>query len=176
MFLSVTNQENLMKKKYVALTVIIITLISAYAFFIPRHKAILPPKKQITQPMEPIHANHQPSEKIKDLTTEEDIQTLIKETGPIVMVMHAPWCGACTYVDAYLPTLAALFEGRVTFYTVNTNNIEITRRLQLTNIIKERVAYLPTFLLMQHGTTYEQLVGAMELQELRSKIETIFNL
>ncbi len=172
-----------MKKNTILTLVGITTLLLISLLIISKKYSLWPSwicsKTESTQTSSPINSNVMPIEEvtlITEVTTPEEFENLRKDEMPILIKFYATWCGACQYVDTYFPALAQHFKGKVTFYTINNDNKTITDLIEQTHFLKEPIAYLPTFVLMKHGSINQQIIGVKEFEYMQSKIAEIFSL
>ncbi len=83
---------------------------------------------------------------------------------PVLVMFSAVWCGSCYRVTPVLDDLAAEYEGRVKFVTVDYDrNPELVGRYQ--------VDAVPYVLLFQDGKAVDARVGVHPAQSYRNWIE-----
>lgn len=102
--------------------------------------------------------------------TDENIQGIIAEGGPVVVDFWATWCGPCMAMAPVIEQLAKEYEGRVTIgkYNVDEENDFCTEC---------GVRSLPTILFFKNGErTPIRLVGGQKIEALREKVEELLNL
>ena len=119
--------------------------------------------------------NHAPTNLVHAVFSGADFEELMKDNGPLVIKFGADWCGACKYVEQFLPLIAQKFAGKVSFYTINTDNQAVMTAAQEAHLMKSPINYLPTFVFIQTGITKEQTEGAKAPQELIEFITKLFN-
>lgn len=87
--------------------------------------------------------------------------------APIVIDFNATWCGPCRRLAPILEELAAEYEGRVNFYSIDIDkNRELASMLQIQSI--------PYVLFFAQGADEpEEMIGLASKEEIRVYIEKI---
>ena len=87
--------------------------------------------------------------------------------APIVIDFNATWCGPCRRLAPILEELAAEYEGRVNFYSIDIDkNRELASMLQIQSI--------PYVLFFAQGADEpEEMIGLASKEEVRVYIEKI---
>lgn len=116
-------------------------------------------------------ANAQTDNKVKAINQDEFIALFDMETGaiaqPSVFDFNATWCGPCRRLAPILEELAAEYEGRVNFYSIDVdNNRELAQKLQI-----QSIPYVLFFNIK--GDDPEELIGLASKEEVKVYIEKI---
>ena len=117
-------------------------------------------------------ASAQTDNKVKAINQDEFIALFDMETGaiaqPSVFDFNATWCGPCRRLAPILEELAAEYEGRVNFYSIDVdNNRELAQKLQI-----QSIPYVLFFNIK--GDDPEELIGLASIEEVKVYIEKIF--
>ena len=108
-------------------------------------------------------ANAQTDNKVKVINQDEFVALFDMETGaiaqPSVFDFNATWCGPCRRLAPILEELAAEYEGRVNFYSIDVdNNRELAQMLQI-----QSIPYVLFFNI--NGDDPEKLIGLASKEE-----------
>ena len=93
------------------------------------------------------------------------------ETGeiahPSVFDVNATWCGPCRQLAPILEELAAEYEGRVNFYSIDVDkNKELAKALEI-----QSIPYVLFF--APGGGDPEEMIGLSSKEEVKAYIERI---
>lgn len=118
-----------------------------------------------------IVANAQTESKVKVINQEDFITLFNMETGaiaqPSVFDFNATWCGPCRKLAPILEELAAEYEGRVNFYSIDTDkNKELAKMLGIQSI--PYVLFFGT-----DGSDPEEMIGLNSKEEVKAYIDKI---
>lgn len=111
-----------------------------------------------------------------EITEPVQLQTIIQDGKPAVIKFYAPWCGACNHVDSYYKDVAAEFNEKVSFYSLNVDTPGLSAEAEKQGINKEKILYLPTFVFFQTGKVQEQQTGVLQKEALIKKVATVFDI
>lgn len=116
-------------------------------------------------------ASAQTESKIKVINQEEYKALFDKQTGaiatPSVFDFNAIWCGPCRKLTPILEELAAEYEGRVHFYSIDVdNNKKLAQDLEI-----QSIPYVLFF--APGGGAPEKMIGLCPKEEVKAYIEKI---
>ena len=116
-------------------------------------------------------ASAQTESKVKEIGMEEFITLFDMEAGtiaqPSVFDFNATWCGPCRKLAPILEELAAEYEGRVNFYSIDTDkNKQLAQAMQI-----ESIPYVLFF--GTNGDDPEEMTGlpSMEKEEIKENVK-----
>lgn len=92
---------------------------------------------------------------------------LLKNNGkPLVVEFCTSWCKSCMRLRPVIEELAKEYNGKI---TIDVCNIEDEGELGR----KFAVRTVPTVLFFKNGVVIDKMVGAIDAETLRSKIENL---
>ena len=84
--------------------------------------------------------------------------------GVTVVDFWAPWCGPCRMIAPIIEELAEHYEGKAKIAKVNTDE-------EPDIAVKFGVRSIPTNIIFKDGALVDQIVGAVNLEVFKSKID-----
>jgi thioredoxin 1 len=102
--------------------------------------------------------------KPQEVTDQTFDSEVIKAERPVLVDFWAPWCGPCRMVAPIVEELAGEYEGRVSFYKLNTDeNPNVSMRYGIRSI--------PTLLVFKGGEPVGQIVGFRPKRDLQKRLD-----
>lgn len=98
---------------------------------------------------------------LTDATFESEV---LNSALPVLVDFWAPWCGPCRVMAPTIDQLAKELEGKVKVAKMNVD--ENNKYAQQFGIMS-----IPTFLFFKEGKVVEQMVGIMEKDDMKSRME-----
>ena len=103
------------------------------------------------------------SDKVQHITQADFEHAVLKSQTPMVVDFYADWCGPCRMVGPVMETLSQEYTGRVSFAKVDTDaNQSLAMRYNIMSI--------PTVMIFKGGRIVDKIVGAMQGDAYRRKI------
>lgn len=96
------------------------------------------------------------------LTTEASFREAVEGEGVTVAVFKTTWCPDCHFIDPFMPELEKQYEGQITFYEVDRDDLpELCSELNILGI--------PSFIAFRNGQELIRFVN--KLRKSREEIE-----
>jgi len=100
-------------------------------------------------------------EKVTELSS-KDFDDFTKK-GLVFIDFFAEWCMPCVMMTPIVEEVSEIFDGKMKFGKVNVGDNEQLAR-------KFNVSSIPNFILFKDGKPIENFVGAMDSEELESRL------
>lgn len=89
---------------------------------------------------------------------------VLKAETPVLVDFWAPWCGPCRMMAPTIDQLAKELHGKVKVAKMNVDeNNKFAQQFGIMSI--------PTFLVFKDGKVVEQMVGVMDKDDMKEKLE-----
>ena len=102
---------------------------------------------------------------VKELTDVQLKEEIGKDT-PIIVDFWASWCGPCKRLAPIFEEVSKLFEGKLTFAKISTEDYgEVAG--------EHGIMGIPCLILFSKGKEVDRIVGVLEKDALKAKIDEI---
>jgi len=91
---------------------------------------------------------------------------VLGSSQPVLVDYWADWCAPCRQLSPVIDELAVLFDGRVKFVKVDTNENPVTTASQ-------DIRALPTIHIFDQGHIVASMVGSVTKMKLRQSLESL---
>lgn len=99
---------------------------------------------------------------MRKVTTEEQFQEQIAQTGVTIAIFKTTWCKDCHYIDPFMPAVEQAYEGRLTFIELDRDEFpDLCEQLNILGI--------PSFIAFRGGQELVRFVS--KLRKTREEIE-----
>jgi len=100
----------------------------------------------------------------KELTDANFNAEVLQAAKPVLVDFWAPWCGPCRMMAPVIDQIAHELEGKVIVAKMNVDeNNQYAQQFGIMSI--------PTFLVFKGGKVVEQMIGVMDKEEMKGKVE-----
>jgi thioredoxin 1 len=101
---------------------------------------------------------------VAEVTSQNFDEVVLKSELPVLVDFWAPWCGPCRAIAPQVDALAQELGDKLKVVKLNTDEAqEIATRYGVMSI--------PTLIVFKGGQVVEQMVGAMQKQQIASKVQ-----
>jgi thioredoxin 1 len=108
------------------------------------------------------------AEGIREATTANWENEVLKTQGLVMIDFWAAWCGPCRMISPTVEELAKEYGDKLKVMKLNTDeNSEIASRYKIMGI--------PTIMFFKDGVKLDQIVGVVPKQQLKGKIDSFLN-
>ncbi len=91
-------------------------------------------------------------------------ELVLQSKLPVLVDFWAPWCGPCRMVAPIVEELANEYEGKVTFYKLNTDENHATAN-------KYGIMSIPSLMIFKEGKPVSNIVGFRPKPELKKSLD-----
>ncbi len=103
---------------------------------------------------------------MKEFTSENFEQEVLKSELPVLVDFNADWCGPCKMMRPILEQLTQEYDGELVIGGVNVDDApDIAQQFQVMSI--------PMFAFIKDGKMVESAVGAIPKEKLKSMIDKV---
>ncbi len=100
------------------------------------------------------------------LTEENFDAEVLEESGPVLVIFSAEWCGSCHMMAPVIEELASDYEGQI-----NVGNLDIDHNPRIAAQYGIRSA--PTLLFFRNGQLVDHVVGVVPKRVLAEKLHSL---
>jgi len=105
------------------------------------------------------------AEVVFEVTSSNWDNEVLKAQGLVMIDFWAAWCGPCRMISPTVEELAKEYGGKIKVMKLNTDeNPEIASRYKIMGI--------PTVIFFKDGNMLDQIVGVVQKQQLKAKIDS----
>lgn len=104
--------------------------------------------------------------KALEVTDSNFEQTILKSDKPALVDFWAVWCGPCRIVGPIVEEIASEYDGRA---VVGKLDVDTNRE----TAVKFGIQAIPTLLLVKDGQIADRIVGAVDKNSIKSKLDAL---
>jgi thioredoxin 1 len=104
--------------------------------------------------------------KALEVTDSNFEQTILKADKPALVDFWAVWCGPCRIVGPIVEEIASEYDGRA---VVGKLDVDTNRE----TAVKFGIQAIPTLLLVRDGQIADRIVGAVDKNSIKSKLDAL---
>jgi len=108
------------------------------------------------------------SENVKEITSMNFSDEVLKSDTPVLVDFWAEWCGPCRAIGPVVDEIANDYNGKVSVGKLNVDNEN-----QLA--MKYGVRSIPALLIFNNGTVVNQIVGAVPKNRITDILDTVIS-
>ena len=101
------------------------------------------------------------------LTQENFDNEVIKSEIPVLVDFWAEWCGPCRMISPIVDQIASEYSGKLKVGKVNVDEAQEIA-------IKYSVMSIPTLMVFKKGQVVDQVIGAMDKEQLLGRLKRNF--
>ena len=108
------------------------------------------------------------SENVKEITSMNFSDEVLKSDTPVLVDFWAEWCGPCRAIGPVVEEIANDYDGKVSVGKLNVDNEN-----QLA--MEYGVRSIPALLIFNNGTVVNQIVGAVPKNRITDILDTVIS-
>ncbi len=108
------------------------------------------------------------SENVKEITSMNFSDEVLKSDTPVLVDFWAEWCGPCRAIGPVVDEIANDYDGKVSVGKLNVDNEN-----QLA--MEYGVRSIPALLIFNNGTVVNQIVGAVPKNRITDILDTVIS-
>ena len=108
------------------------------------------------------------SENVKEITSMNFSDEVLKSDTPVLVDFWAEWCGPCRAIGPVVEEIANDYDGKVSVGKLNVDNEN-----QLA--MEYGVRSIPALLIFNNGTVVNQIVGAVTKNRITDILDTVIS-
>ena len=108
------------------------------------------------------------SENVKEITSINFSNEVLKSDTPVLVDFWAEWCGPCRAIGPVVEEIANDYDGKVSVGKLNVDNEN-----QLA--MEYGVRSIPALLIFNNGTVVNQIVGAVTKNRITDILDTVIS-
>ena len=108
------------------------------------------------------------SENVKEITSMNFSEEVLKSDTPVLVDFWAEWCGPCRAIGPVVDEIANDYNGKVSVGKLNVDNEN-----QLA--MQYGVRSIPALLIFNNGTVVNQIVGAVPKNRITDILDTVIS-
>ena len=108
------------------------------------------------------------SENVKEITSANFNDEVLKSDTPVLVDFWAEWCGPCRVIGPVVDEIANDYDGKV---SVGKLNVDHENQLAM----EYGVRSIPALLIFNNGTVVNQIVGAVPKNRITDILDTVIS-
>ena len=108
------------------------------------------------------------SENVKEITSMNFSDEVLKSDTPVLVDFWAEWCGPCRAIGPVVEEIANDYDGKV---SVGKLNVDKENQLAM----EYGVRSIPALLIFNNGTVVNQIVGAVPKNRITDILDTVIS-